>query len=277
MSRRPSLAIGPSDVTAFFALLIILQAAGRGYAFQESGSALTEVREAFAGGDFDHSRWALANTSVAVTKTDFSRGSFRLVVPPGPDMRPLVGLSSRFGLEGDFDIVVDYVIHSLPKPAKEWVNVSIFINGPGGMAAMTRTNNAASGHGYTTWFQPPAGSKAQVQATGTSTDDKTGRLRLARVGSELRFYASASGQPFRQVAAADYGDRPVETLAFQVFAPALKAPVDVEFDNIAVKADRLTGLVYVPPSTYGPLPWVGGGVVVVAVALLWWWSTRRSA
>jgi hypothetical protein len=277
MSRRPSFPIGPNAAAAFFALLIVLLAAERGNAFQETGSALTEIREDFTGGDFDHSRWALANTSVAVTKIGFSRGRIRLVVPPGPDMRPLVGLSSRFGLEGDFDVVVDYVIHSLPKPAKEWVNVSIFINGPGGMAAMTRTNNAASGHGYSTWFQPPAGSKAQVQASGTPTEDKTGRLRLARVGTELRFSASAAGQPFHQLAAVEYGDRAVETLAFQVLAPALKAPVDVEFHNITVKADRLTGLVYVPPSTYGPLPWIGGGLVVVAVALLWWWSTRRRA
>jgi hypothetical protein len=144
------------------------------------------------------------------------------------------------------------------------------------MAAMTRTNNANSGHGYTTWFQPPAGSKAQVHASGVPTEDKSGRLRLARVGKELRFYASAAGQPLHQLGAAEYGDRPVGTLAFQVLAPALKAQVDVEFDNISVKADRLTGLVYVPPTTYGSLPWIGGAILVVALVLLWWWSTRRT-
>jgi hypothetical protein len=274
MSRELAFPIGPGWGTCWLGLLIVLAHAEGGLAFQEPGSAITELTEIFAGGDFDHSRWALSNTIVAVTKTDFSRGAFRLVVPPGPDMRPLVGLTSRFGLEGDFEVTVDYVLHSLPKPAKEWVNVSIFINGPDGMAAMTRTNNANSGHGYTTWFQPPAGSKAQMHASGVPTEDKTGRLRLARVGKELRFYASAAGQPSHQLGAAEYGDRPVETLAFQVLAPALKAQVDVEFDNISVKADRLTGLVYVPPTTYGSLPWIGGGLAVLAIIGVWWWSTR---
>jgi Protein of unknown function (DUF1583) C domain len=256
-------------------LLIVLRLVMPACEADEAGSAPTEIKEDFTGGDFDHTRWALNNTSVAVTKTDFSRAVFRLVVPPGPDMRPLVGLSSRFGLEGDFDVSVDYAIRSLPKPAKEWVNLSIFIQGPDGMAAMTRTNNSNSGHGYSTWFQPPAGSKAQVQAGGGPTEDRNGRLRLVRVGKELRYYACARGQSFRQIAAYEFGDRPIETLAFQVLAPALKAPVDVEYDNISVKADRFTGLVYVPPIPIGPVTWIIGGSVVVVLAGVWWWSTRR--
>ena len=52
-----------------------------------------------------------------------SRRRMRLVIPPGPDKRPLMGLDSRFGFEGDFDISVDYSIRSLPRPAKEWVNL----------------------------------------------------------------------------------------------------------------------------------------------------------
>jgi len=238
-------------------------------------SALTEIMETFTGGDFDRTRWALLNTTVAVTKTDFSRSAMRLIVPPGPDMRPLVGLNSRFGLEGDFDISVDYSIRLLPRPEKEWVNVSIFIGGPDGMAAMTRTNNAKSGHGYSTWFQPPAGSKTQMQAGGEPTEDKAGTLRLARVGKELHYYASARGQPLKHIGTVEFGDHPIETLGFQVLAPPLKAPVDVEFDNISVKADRITGLVFVPQSGYGSLPWILSGLVVIALVLLWWWSARR--
>ena len=96
-----------------------------------------------------------------------------------------MGLDSRFGLEGDFDISVDYSIRSLPRPEKEWTNLSIFIIGPDGMAAMTRTNNSNSGEGYSMWFQPWEGSKAKGTARNVPTQDKAGTLRLARLGKEL--------------------------------------------------------------------------------------------
>ncbi len=38
---------------------------------------------------------------------------------PTAGPRPIVGLDSRVGVPGDFDIGVEYLIHSLPRPAKE--------------------------------------------------------------------------------------------------------------------------------------------------------------
>ncbi len=240
-------------------------------------SAPTEVNETFDGREFDRMRWTLNNTSVAVTKVDFSKRTMRLVVPPGPDKRPLMGLDSRFGLEGDFDISVDYSVRSLPRPDKEWVNLSIFIMGPDGMAAVTRTNNSQSGEGYSLWFQPWEGSKAKGTANNVPTKDKAGTLRLTRLGKQLRYYASTRGQPQQEIGTVEFGDRPIDTVGFQVLAPALKAPIDFEYDNISVKADRFTKLVYVPPSGNGNLLWILAGLAVVALAfLLWWWIFRRA-
>ncbi len=57
---------------------------------------------------------------------------------------------------------------------------------------------------------------------------------------------------------------------------ALEAPIDVEFDNIKVKADRVTGLVYVPPADYGYTPWfITAAVLAVLILALWWWSRSR--
>ncbi len=145
------------------------------------------------------------------------------------------------------------------------------------MAAISRTNSKSAGHGYSHWFQPPAESKRAAEAGGSSTDDKAGTIRLVRVGSELQFHAGPHGQPSRRVGAVTFGDHRVESLAFQVLPQALKAPIDVEFDNIAVKADRITGLIYVPPSAYGYTPWMIAATAVVALAMvLWWWSSRKS-
>ena len=276
MSGRCDRLTHPLIILCFLSVMSLLAAPDPAHRAVGAESEITEIKEDFAGRDFDRSRWALTNTTVATTKTDFSKRAMRVIVPQGPETRPLIGLNSRFGLEGDFDISADYTLRSLPRPEKEWVNVSIFIAGPDGMAALSRTNNAKSGHGYSTWVQPPAGSKAGVQAGGSSTEDKSGTLRLERVGKELHFYASGHGQPPKQIATVEFGDRLIENVAFQIFPPGLKAPIDIEFDNIAVKADHFTRLVFVPPSDYGYLPWILSGLAVVAVALLGWWLARRA-
>jgi hypothetical protein len=214
---------------------------------------------------------------VAVTKVDFSKKKMRLVIPPGPDKRPLMGLGSRFGFEGNFDISVDYAIRSLPKPEKEWVNLSIFVIGPDGMAAMTRTHNSKSGQGYSLWFQPVEGSKAKGSGRDEPTQDNAGTLRMARIGKELRFYSWASGKPQKEIGAVDFGDRPIDKVAFQVFTPAMKSPIDFEYDNISVKADHFTKIVYVPPSgSFSLFQVLAGLAVVVLVLLIGWWIYRRN-
>jgi hypothetical protein len=276
MPRRNGQEARRAVVTRWFGVLMVAASIDGGTRAQAQDSAPTEVNETFDGRDYNRMRWSLNNISVAVIKVDFSNRTMRLVVPPGPEKRPLMGLDSRFGIEGDFDITVDYSIHSLPRPDKEWVNLSIFIMGPDGMAAMTRTNNSSSGQAYSIWFQPWEGSKAKGTAKNEPTQDKTGTLRLARIGKQLRFFAWARGQPQKEMGAVDFGDRPIDTVGFQVLAPALKSPIDFEYDNIAIKADRFTKLVYVPPSENGYVFWILSGLAAIALVLpLWWWVFKR--
>ena len=238
--------------------------------------APNELREEFTGGDFNRARWALSNTVVAATKVNFTKRTMRLIIPPGGEMRPLIGLGSRFGLEGDFDVQVDFLIRSLPKPVKEWANVSVFIQGQDGMAAISRTHAAASGHGYSPWFQPDGDRKASIKGGGASGDDKAGTLRLVRIGKQLEYFIAPKGKPARSIATAEFGDRPIQTVAFQVLAPAMKTPIDVEFDDIRIKADHLTNLVYAPEASSWSFPWIAGigGSLALLIALVWWFALR---
>jgi hypothetical protein len=276
MSRPSCLQRCLAVVSRCAGVLAVVALIDAGQCARGQAGAPSEVNETFAGGDFDRMRWTLKNVSVVLTKVDFSKGAMRLVVPPGPDKREIMGLDSRFGFEGDFDISVDYSIRSLPRPQKEWTNLSIFIMGPDGMAAMTRTNNSNSGEGYSMWFQPWEGSKAKGSAKNEPTQDKAGTLRLARLGKQLRYYAAARGKPQKEIGTVDFGDQPIETVGFQILAPALKSPIDVEYDNISIKADRFTKLVFVPPSGNGILLWFLSGLAVITLAgLIWWWIFRR--
>jgi hypothetical protein len=262
---------------SFWLLLVVLAGIASVHRVAGQEISLTNVDEAFDTRDFDRMRWTLSNTSGARTKVDFSGGKLRIVVPAGPENRPIMGLDSRFGIEGDFDINVDYLVRSLPKPAKEWVNLSIFIMGPDGMAAMIRTNNSSSGDGYSLWFQPSAGSKAKGTGMNVPTTDRSGKLRLARIGKQVTYYAAALGKSFKEIGAVDFGDRPIDLIGFQILAPALKSPVDVEFDNIAIKADRFTKLGFSPPAESRYVVWIVCGVVASAGAVLfWWWKSARA-
>ncbi len=226
-------------------------------------TAATEIVENFDRHDYDHMRWTLNNLGVSLTKVSFSDGTLRINVPPAIEKRPLMGLESRFGVEGDFEIRVDYRIRAMPRPQTEWVNASIFIIGPDGMAAITRTNNSATGDGYSLWFQPPDGSKAKGAATNVKTSDRAGTLYLARSGAQLAFSSSARGQPPNTIGSVEYGEKPIDKVAFHLLVPPMKSPVDIEFDSIAIKANRFTRLAFTPPPQQS---WLASILVATAVA-----------
>ena len=269
---------GFGSLSRFLALVTFLASIAAGYRAESQESAPTEINETFSGGNFDRMKWTLGNIGVQIAKVDFSKGTMRVVIPPSTIKQPLMGLESRFGLEGDFDISVDYSIRSLPRPANEWVNLSIFLQGAPGMAAMTRTNHSKSGDGYSIWFQPPEKSKAKGTASSVPTSDRAGTLRLARIGTELYFYASARGRPLKEIGKVDFGDQPIDLVGFHVLTPALTSPIDFEYDNVSVKADRFTKLVFIPPSSNSTWFWVLSGLAVISFVFLgWWWKARRAA
>ena len=57
-----------------FRLLVVLAAIASPHRLAGQESTLTELSETFASRDFDRMRWTLSNTSVALTKVDFSGG-----------------------------------------------------------------------------------------------------------------------------------------------------------------------------------------------------------
>jgi hypothetical protein len=65
-------------------------------------------------------------------------------------------------------------------------------------------------------------------------------------------------------------------VGFQVFAPTLMSAIDIEYDNIAIRPDRFTKLVYVIPAENSYVFCALSGLAAVAVVfLLWWWIIRR--
>jgi hypothetical protein len=113
-------------------------------------------------------------------------------------------------------------------------------------------------------------------ASQQTTSDLAGSLRLMRVGNVLRFYAAARGKPPKEIGTTDYGDHPIDVIRIQVLAPALRSQIDVEFDNISVRADRITKREFTPEVGRFAHAWYLIGLFAIPLIWLWWRSYWRN-
>jgi len=241
-----------------------------------------EIREDFDSKAYDRQLWTLRQVGAQV---DLQNQQLRLRVPRGRAGRPPIEMEGGFRIEGDFDIKVDYSLTSFPRPAAEWINVEIFVEGPVdteteeagsvappvGSAAVIRTHHSKEGSGYSLWHEPAPGSQAEGAWKQIPTSDTSGILRLTRTGKTLRFLVAPSAdKEFRQVGIVEYGTGPVAKLSFRLVVPETTSSVEIGLDNVAITADRIE----VPPvetSMLGPVAWGGIAAVMLVVicAIVW--------
>jgi hypothetical protein len=242
-------------------LVFIALAAGHAVAAAQP----QRITEAFQRDTFDKTLWTIERLGA---KVDATGGQLKIAVPKGPAGRPPVGLQSRFRIEGDFDIRAGYAITAWPMPKKEWINVTIFIEGADGAAAVFRTNHSKVGSGYALWHE--AADKTRPGAwKQVATKDTKGTLRLKRSGDQLRFlFGGPAESAPRELGAISYGTSSITALRFQVIVPETLAPVEVAFGTIEIEAERLIGPKAPAGSMFGRRAWLGiGATVAVAAAL----------
>jgi hypothetical protein len=196
----------------------------------------------FAEDKFDRSRWSIDPNSPPGASISLRQQALRVMIPPGPHGRPPAAIRARFKFEGDFEVKMDYQIQALPKPTKEWINISILVEGADGKVAVIRQNHSSMGQGYGAWAQLPPPPPGRGLWAHWPTEDTHGTLRLARTGSEITFEAAGPLGEFHRIASQEFGTGRVEILEFDLMAtPATTSPVDVTLDNISVTADRILG------------------------------------
>ncbi len=231
------------------------------------------IEEDFEGA-YDTALWMVDWMEGSVDPTG---DQLRMLIPPGPEGRAPAALEAAFRVEGDFDIRCDYALIAFPSPAREWLNAEIFVEGPDGAAAVIRTDHSQEGSGYTMWFEPAPEREADGTWKQVATSDQLGKLRLERTGDQLDFQVAGPGEvDFRTLGTVPFGTGPITKLAFRVVAPELNAPVEVLFDNIQIKADRLIE----PPRPNGSRWGLLGRSVAIFVLLagaagIWYLLWRR--
>jgi prepilin-type N-terminal cleavage/methylation domain-containing protein len=182
-------------------------------------------------------------------------------------------------LEGDFEVVTDFTLLRLPRPAtpppKGEVkdpsnNVEIFLNAPERMVTVFR-DNRPEGEGWGFYANSPEGGSIyrHVPAKG-----KSGRLVVRRSGNQLMFQAGNDGVLY-DLGTAKFSTEPITSFGLQALALRSPDAIDVRFDHLSIKADKIVRLEAPPPDGWGSGVWLTVAAVATAcVGALVVWRRR---
>jgi len=204
-------------------------------------------------------------------------------VPKGPTSRGPLRFRGLMHLEGDFEIVADFEIIRLPRPAEPPAggtvkdptnNIEIFLYAPERMVTVFR-DHRPSGEGWGFYARSPEGGSTlrHFPATG-----KSGRLGVRRSGEELTFLHSGPDGSLVEMETVKFGTEPIADLGLQALALRSTDAIDCRFERLSVKADKIVRL-HEPPSTgWGAGTWLTLAAVVAvligALAARWLRSGR---
>jgi hypothetical protein len=196
-----------------------------------------------------------------------------------------VGLVTTFGVQGDFEITMDFELLDVPNPVSgkggPGVSLYIIMVSPTKEAATIGCWRGKDGdqgltsHRATT---PPDG-KRQHSTEFAAISASSGKLRLVRSGKTLSFqFAPGDSEQFQQFRTSQLGDADLESVRIAADNGGASTKVDALIKSLTIRAGDL--------GTARPLPvrcarwawWAGGGVVVLGVVVLfyWRWSRARS-
>ena len=170
-------------------------------------------------------------------------------------------------LEGDFEIVADFEIIRLPRPAEPPAgatvkdptnNIEIFLYAPDVMVTVFR-DNRPSGEGWGFYAHSPEGGSTlrHFPATG-----KSGRLGVRRSGDQLTFLHSGADGTLVEMGTVKFSTEPIADLGLQALALRSPDAIDVRFERLSIKADKIVRLEQPPSTGWGSGTWLTLAAVV---------------
>jgi hypothetical protein len=232
---------------------------------------MTALRDDFSQKTLNPAHWSRMGLADAVQVED---GQLHLVIPRGPDGRPPVGIQSRFQIEGDFDVRVGYGLVSVPAIKTGDIRVHLGAHGPGIAGTMAHFIQPRGPHQQVFWRRPDKEQGIPAVRIASPTRERSGSMRLQRLGEELIGYVAGPGEEFRELGRTSFGTGPITTFMLSASFPATDSNLEITYDNVEIQADRITLLT--PGS--GPRRWLwpAGIAVYVAVAFVAYWRFRRA-
>ncbi len=201
-------------------------------------------------------------------------------VPKGQPSRGPLRFRGLMHLEGDFEIVADFEIISLPRPAEPppkgtvkdpTNNIEIFLYAPEVMVTVFR-DHRPSGEGWGFYARSPEGGSTlrHFPATG-----KSGRLGVRRSGNQLTFLHSGVDETLVEMGTVTFSTEPITELGLQALALRSPDAIDVRFERLSIKADKIVRLEKPPSTGWGSGTWLTlAAVVAVFIGGIAAWRLR---
>jgi prepilin-type N-terminal cleavage/methylation domain-containing protein len=198
-------------------------------------------------------------------------------VPKGQPSRGPLRFRGLMHLEGDFEIVADFQIIRLPRPAEPPAggtvkdptnNIEIFLYAPEVMVTVFR-DHRPSGEGWGFYARSPEGGSTlrNFPATG-----KSGRLGVRRSGDQLTFLHSGVDDTLVEMGTVTFSTGPILELGLQALALRSPDSIDVLFKRLSIKADKIVRLEKPPSTGWGSGTWLtlaAIGAVVIGGLATW--------
>ncbi len=243
-----------------------------------SGSFSDAVDLDFSSRGYDRTLFR-PNVRRSLGRWEVTDGKLRAEISRGSDQRPPINFASLFGMEGDFEVVVEYQIVKLPKPRESpkpkggdaMNSIEIVLSGEPGWCVGSRKATPA-GERVSSYAELDAGRK-KVASDLLPASGNGGRLEARRRGDTIRFYHADAGGAVVEIGSVPFGKGPVAEVGLQVYAMNTTDPVDVRFSSIHVGAGRLTGVFRGTSWTRRIVTWGLG----IAGAALGFFALRRLA
>jgi hypothetical protein len=224
------------------------------------------------------------------TKTGLTGGSWeakgdglRANLPTGRPNRQPSRFSAQVNLEGDFQIIAQYRINNLPYPKTPPAkapgpsnNLEIVIGGKDLEATVFRDRRPEPGDEIGYFSKCPEGdATVQHHPFKGKVQKAAGRLGMRREGQKLTFLHGDVDGEMTEFGSTQFCTRPITEVGVQILALSSPDAVDITFDRLSIKADRLVRLQVLPPTgSMGILTWIVLGLVVAGVGALAYWYAR---
>lgn len=233
------------------------------------------------------------------------RGTVRLLQPrpdgllfnlPAGYKLSAVGVSPRFQIHGDFEITASYEVPAWQDPESGYgLGPSIYLkmhDEKESAVMIGRLLRPKNKHVYSATLSTTEDSQRNYNVKMYDAKTDSGKLRLVREGSLLKFFVSAGGrESFRELREVELGTADVDLMRIGVQQSDSKTPVRVLWKDLTLKAEsfpnhpesQTRGEQYHVPS-YHPAPqpqqislvWslMAGSILLLLLGVVIWFKKR---
>ncbi len=164
----------------------------------------------------------------------------RFVIPPGQDKIIHGGLKLPFRVQGDFQVTVGYTIFSLPKAEPGYMaglKVAVW-DVDGQWASIERQHLHDLGETYMLHRAHKEGDRYRHEAEFTPAGAASGKLRLQRSGSTLRFaVAEGESDEFVELRTMEFTSDDLADVRLAAQTEGSTTGIDVAWKDVEIRAD----------------------------------------